>query len=176
MNSNRLHSNIGRVILAFSLLLGIAVVSGSTAQAQWRRDRQADRDQNRGRDDRRDRDRDDRGDRDRNDRRGRNRDRDDRDNGRGGYGRGGYNIYQIAQNQGFQDGLYTGANDAQRGQSYDPQRSHFFRNATYGYDSSYGNREAYKQAYRNGFLQGYREGFQRYGGNRRRNNGRYFPW
>ena len=159
MKSNRLHSNIGRAILAFSLLLGIVVVSGSTAQAQypWGRDRQQDR---------RDRDRD-RRDRDRE----RNR---DRDYGRGG--RGGNDIYRVAQNQGYQDGLYTGSNDAQRGQSYDPQRSHFYRNANGGYNSSYGNREAFRQAYRNGFLQGYREGFQRYGGNRRRNNGRYFPW
>jgi hypothetical protein len=159
MNSNRLQNKIGRVMLVFSLLFGVAVVSSMTAQAQypWGRDRQDRRD--------RDRDRDYRRDRDRN--------RDNRGNGRG-YG---YDIYQIAQNQGYQDGLNTGANDANRGQSYDPQRSHYYRNATYGYNSSYGNREAYKQAYRNGFVQGYREGFRRYGGNRRRNNGRFqFPW
>ncbi len=170
MNSNQSKSRIGKVILTFSLLLGIAVVSGSTAQAQYPsgRDRQTDRNQDRRRDDRRDRNRDDRRDQDRN--------RDNRDYGRGGNGRGGYDIYRVAQSQGYQDGVYTGSNDAQRGQSYDPQRSHFYRNATYGYNSSYGNREAYKQAYRNGFLQGYREGFQRYGGNRRRNNGRVFPW
>jgi hypothetical protein len=164
MNSNHLQNKIGRVVLVFSLLFGIAMVSSMTAQAQypWGRDRQ---------------DPQDRRDRDRNDRRDRDRNRDNRDYGRDnrGYGRGG--IYQIAQNQGYQDGLNTGANDANRGQSYDPQRSHYYRNATYGYNSSYGNREAYKQAYRNGFLRGYQEGFQRYGGNRRRNNGRLpFPW
>jgi hypothetical protein len=153
MNSHQSKSKIGRVILVFSLLFGVAMVSSMTAQAQypWPGDRQ----------DRRDRD----------SRRDRDRDRDNRGSGRGGYG----NAYRIAQDRGYQDGLNTGANDARRGQNYDPQRSHYYRNATYGYDSSYGNREAYKQAYRSGFVSGYREGFQRYGGNRRRNNGRWFP-
>jgi hypothetical protein len=164
MNSNQSKSKIGRLILVFSLLFGVAMVSSTTAQAQYpwpddRRDRDRDyrRDRDRDRDNRRDRDRD--------------RDRDNRGYGRGGYG----NVYRIAQDRGYQDGLNTGANDARRGQSYDPQRSHYYRNATYGYDSSYGNREAYRQAYRSGFVSGYREGFQRYGGNRRRNNGRWFP-
>jgi hypothetical protein len=99
------------------------------------------------------------------------RDRDDR------YRRGGYYSYQIARDRGYQDGLSTGADDARRGQSYNPQRSHYYRNATYGYDHNYGNREAYKQAYRDGFLRGYQDGFQRYGGrNRRWRNGRWFPW
>jgi hypothetical protein len=156
MNSHHLQNKIGKGILVFSLLFGIAMVSSMTAQAQYPgypggQDRQ----------DRRDRNRDNR------------RDRDNR-----GYGRGGYNVYQIAQDQGYQAGVSTGASDAQRGQNYDPQRSHYYRNATYGYNSSYGNREAYKQAYRNGFLSGYREGFQRYGGNRRRGYGNRsrFPW
>ena len=174
MNSNRLQNKIGRVMLIFSLLFGIAIISSMTAQAQypWPGDRQDRRD--------RDRDRDYRRDRDRN-RDNRDYGRDNRGYGRDnrGYGRGGYgDIYQIAQNQGYQDGLNTGANDAQRGQNYDPQRSHYYRNATYGYNSSYGNREGYKQAYRNGFLSGYLEGFQRYGGNRRRGYGNRlpFPW
>src|SRR5450432_2088643 len=77
---------------------------------------------------------------------------------RGGYGRNG--IYELAQNQGFQDGVNTGASDAGRRQSYDPYRSHFYKNATYGYRNSFGNREAYKQAYRDGFLRGYQDGFR----------------
>jgi hypothetical protein len=102
------------------------------------------------------------------------------------YGRnGGYNnAYQIAANQGYQDGLYTGSNDAQRRQNYDPQRSHFYRNGhgnnsngIWGGNGRYGNSYQYQQAYRQGFLQGYNDGYQRYGGNRR-NNGRYsrFPF
>jgi hypothetical protein len=88
-------------------------------------------------------------------------------------------------NQGFQDGVYTGSSDAQRGQNYNPQRSHFYRNG-HGDNGSYGgynNSYQFQQAYRNGFLRGYDQGFQRYGGynnNNRRGNGNYgrfpFPW
>jgi hypothetical protein len=105
----------------------------------------------------------------------RNRDnrRDDR------YGRGGYgNIYQIAVNQGLQDGIYTGSRDAQRRQNYNPQRSHFYRNGhgDNGGLGRYGNSYQYQQAYRQGFLRGYEEGFRRYGGYNRGNNGRYGRW
>jgi hypothetical protein len=115
-----------------------------------------------------------------------NRDRDYRRDDR--YGRnGGYNnnAYQIAANQGYQDGLYTGSSDAQRRQSYNPQRSHFYRNGHgdnggYGNYGRYGNSYQFQQAYRQGFLQGYDQGYQRYAYNRRSNNGRYsrwpFPW
>src|SRR6185312_3679089 len=63
---------------------------------------------------------------------GRDRDyrRDDR------YGRGNYGS-QIARDRGYQDGLQTGASDGQRRQSYNPQRSHYYKNASYGYDRSY---------------------------------------
>jgi flagellar biosynthesis/type III secretory pathway protein FliH len=99
----------------------------------------------------RDRDRDRRDDRwERNDR---NRDRN--------YG------YENARQQGYSWGMNVGSSDAQRGQNYDPQRSKYWRNATEGYNSSYGNKNQYKQVFREGFEQGYREGYQRYGGNRR---------
>ena len=103
------------------------------------------------------------------------------------YGRsGGYNnMYQIAAQQGYQDGMYTGSNDAQRRQTYNPQRSHFYRNGHgdngYGNSGGYGNygragnSYQFQQAYRQGFVQGYNEGYQRYGGNRR-NNGRSNRW
>jgi hypothetical protein len=77
----------------------------------------------------------------------------------GGYGNnGGYANQQ--QQQGYQDGLNTGASDAQRGQSYSPQRSHFWRNAS-------------SQAFRAGFEQGYAQGYRQYGGygNGRNNRG-----
>jgi len=84
---------------------------------------------------------------------------------------------QHAINQGYQDGLYTGSSDAQRRQSYDPQRSHFYRNG-HGSGGNYGNAYQYQQAYRDGFLRGYAEGFRR---NSNRGNGNYgrrlpFPW
>jgi len=156
MNSNNSDSKLGGLLLVFSLLFGIAILSSVTVQAQypWGRDRQDRRD--------RDRDRDDRY------------RRDDRYGRSGGYG---YNVYQIAQSRGYQDGLNTGASDGQRGQNYNPQRSHYYQNATYGYNSSYGNKNGYKQAYRDGFLRGYQEGYRRYGGyNRGRDNGRRFPF
>lgn len=184
MYSTKARGKLFGILLTASLLSGIALFSATGVQAQnvWRQNQQ-DRDWDR------DRDRDG----DRHDRRDRDRDNDrDRQRGNGRWGRGrlgrygqrgnaGYgnygSIYQVAQQRGYQDGLNTGANDARRGQSYNPQRSHYYQNATYGYDSSYGNKNEYKQAYRQGFLQGYRQGFQQYGGYNR--NGTYnqrWPW
>lgn len=153
---------IGGYLLAFFLLFGIATVASSTAQAQYPGGYGQDR-----RDDRYRRDRDDRY---RNDRYGNDR-----------YGRNGNYGYQLAREQGYRDGQYTGSADAQRGQSYNPQRSHYWRNGSDGYNSSYGNKGQYKQVFRDAFVQGYRDGFQRYGGNNRRgNNGRWgngrWPW
>jgi len=75
--------------------------------------------------------------------------------------------YQTARQQGYSYGMNVGAADAQRGQSYNPQRSRYWKNATEGYNSSYGNKGQYKQVFRDAFEQGYREGFQRYAYNRR---------
>ena len=157
---------LGGYLLAFFLLFGIGAVATSTAQAQYPGDYGRNRDYRRDRNDRRDRDyrRDDQY------------RRDDR------YGRyGNNNIYQVARQQGYSNGLSTGAADAQRGQSYNPQRSHYWKNGTDGYNSSYGNKGQYKQVFRDAFVQGYREGYQRYAGyNRRGNNGRWgngrLPW
>jgi len=164
MKSDYFRNRIGRILLVLSFLVGVGLASTSGVQAQYRRDQDPYY--------RRDRDRDN--DRDQ-DRRYRRDDRNDR------YG----NVYQIAANQGYQDGLYTGSNDAQRGQNYNPQRSHFYRNGHgnnggYGNNGRYGNRVD-QRAYRDGFLRGYDEGFRRYGGYNRgrnnRNNGRWpFPW
>lgn len=152
MKSKYLISRTGTAVMGIALLFGVGMITTASAQ-QWPGDRNGDyrRDRNRDRDYRRDR----------NDR-----------NNRGGYGNYGY---QEARNRGYQDGLQTGASDASRRQNYDPQRSHYYKNATYGYDRSYGNKEQYKDVYRDAFVQGYSEGFRRYGGNRRGNNGRW-PW
>src|SRR5207249_5272661 len=104
MNSHYLSSKLGRIALALFFLVGIGMVASTTVQAQqwpYGQDPYG-----------RDRDRD------------YNRDRDYRRNDR--YGRNG-NVSQIAFNQGYQDGTNTGSNDAQRGQNYNPQRSHFYR-------------------------------------------------
>lgn len=62
---------------------------------------------------------------------------------------GGYNNQQIQQ--GFQYGVNTGAGDAQRGQSYSPQRSHYYRDAS-------------SQAFLEGFVRGYDQGYRQYAG------------
>jgi len=144
MTTNYSSKKLGGYILALFLILGFTTIASSNVQAQypWGRDRN---DQNR-------RDRDDQY-------------RDDR------YRRNDRNNYESARQQGYSYGMNVGAADAQRGQSFDPQRSKYWRNATEGYNSSYGNKGQYKQVFRNAFEQGYREGFQRYAGNRR--NGRW---
>jgi hypothetical protein len=62
---------------------------------------------------------------------------------------GGYNSQQIQQ--GFQYGVNTGASDAQRRQSYSPQRSRYYRDAP-------------TQAFRDGFVRGYDQGYRQYAG------------
>jgi len=191
MKSDYLSNKIGRILLALSFIAGIGLVSSTAVQAQWNRDRDRDyrRDQDRDRDYNRDRerDRDYRRDRENDRNRDYNRNRDDRYGRNGGYGNnggyGGYGGYgngsQVAMNQGYQEGIYTGSSDAQRGQSYNPQRSHFYRNGHGDNGGYYGNGYQNPQAYRSGFLRGYDEGFRRNGGYNRRNNGNYgrrFPW
>ena len=63
-----------------------------------------------------------------------------------------------AYDQGYEDGLFTGANDARRGQTFDPERSHFYKNGANGYNSSFGNKDIYQQAYRDGFSARLRRG------------------
>ena len=78
------------------------------------------------------------------------------------------NNYETARQQGYSYGMSVGAADAQRNQSYNPQRSRYWRNATEGYSSSYGNKGQYKQVFRSAFEQGYRDGWQRFAGYGRR--------
>ena len=73
-----------------------------------------------------------------------------------GYPYGYYSQYVFgdsegANAQGYHDGLKTGSNDARRRQSYDPERSHYFK------DAGFGN---FAQDYRQGFARGYGDGFR----------------
>lgn len=70
--------------------------------------------------------------------------------GNGGYGNGGYNNQEL--NRGYQQGVNTGASDGQKGQSYDPQRSRHWKNAS-------------TQAFREGFVRGYDQGYRQYSRN-----------
>ena len=74
---------------------------------------------------------------------------------------------QVARERGYSYGMSVGAGDAQRRQSYNPQRSRYWRNGLEGYRSDFENRGQYRQVFRNAFEQGYREGYQRYAYNRR---------
>ncbi len=150
----KLINGFGGAIITLLLVAGFSLAAGSTAQAQYRGDHDNDRY-------RRERDRDWRRDRNSNvyDR---NRNGvDDRYERNGGYGNRGYGSYggynQAAVNQGYQAGLNTGASDAQRGQSYNPQRSHYYKNAS-------------SQAFLQGFTRGYDQGYRQYAGY---DNGRY---
>jgi len=76
-----------------------------------------------------------------------------------------YNNYSYglsAYEQGYEDGLRTGASDAWQGQSYEPERSHFYKHGAGGFLAVFGSRASYASAYRDGFLRGYEEGYQNY--------------
>ena len=73
-----------------------------------------------------------------------------------GYPYGYYSKYVFgdsvaADSQGYHDGLRTGEDDAHHGRSYDPERSHYFK------DSGFGN---FAGDYREGFERGYSAGFR----------------
>jgi hypothetical protein len=162
MKYHYLSGRVGRIVAALFFLVSIGLVSSSAVQAQYWPNQDRNRDYRRDRDD---------------DRYRRDRQNDDwRRRNNGGYGNGGYNNYsQMAYQQGYQDGIYTGQSDGQRGQNYNPQRSHFYRNGHgdgggyYGNNGRYGNGQ-FQQAYRQGFLQGYDQGYRSYRGSRNRRN------
>jgi hypothetical protein len=76
-----------------------------------------------------------------------------------GYNNGGYNNQQIQQ--GYQYGVNTGASDAQRRQSYSPQRSRYYQQAS-------------TQAFRDGFVRGYDQGYRQYASNSGYRNDGYY--
>jgi flagellar biosynthesis/type III secretory pathway protein FliH len=77
---------------------------------------------------------------------------------------GPYGSYgNIASQNGFNDGLEKGRDDARKNRSFDPLRQEWYRSGDRHYDSRYGSREQYKNLYREGFRAGYDRGY-RYGG------------
>ena len=75
--------------------------------------------------------------------------------------RSGYNT--VPYDNGFQDGLEKGREDARDNDSFDPVRHSRYRSADRGYDNRYGTKEQYKLAYRDGFEVGYQQGYGRSG-------------
>ena len=173
--------NIGTAILGVVMLLGVAMVSSTTTQAQYpypnqdqyrrqrERERQAEiqrqaeierqveiernRQQRNGRWD--DRNQNGRWDnRNQQGRRGRYGD---------GYGNAGgsYELRQTALNAGYNEGNKTGRNDRRSGR-YDPTRSGAYRNAMKDYNSRMGDRYAYAQYFRAAFENGYSDGYYCY--------------
>lgn len=152
---NNLRKGAGGLLLAIAVAFGISATTNMTARAQDRpdRDRNWDYNQDQNRDWRRDQNRDWR----REERERREREESYRRNNAygayGNYGNYGYNnnAYRYDMDRGYQDGVNTGASDAQRGQSYSPERSHYYRDAS-------------SQAFRQGFVQGYAAGYRQYNG------------
>jgi len=80
-------------------------------------------------------------------------------NGGYGYPNGGYSDNAYAQ--GIEDGRVDGRNDMMTGHSYRPTQDDNYKHADRGYDSRFGNKNAYKQTYRSGYLNGYEQGYRR---------------
>lgn len=107
---------------------------------------------------------------DRNDRDGRWNDRNDRDGRWNDRNDSRQELYRIAQQNGYRDGVRRGQEDRARNRRSDFDNHREFREAINGYRNEYGARAAYQQAYREGFRSGYDAGY------RNSNNGRRFPW
>ena len=164
MMTKNLQRKIKNSVLVLSLAFGFLMVSGVTAKAQYNDDDYYRREQQRQRQEER---------RERQEQRRQNQN-DGYYGNNGGYnrndgyyGNNGYNnVYRIAQQNGYNDGLRKGEEDA-RERHNNPTGTSEYKHATNGYNSSYGNKDAYKQAYRQAFLQGFDEGQSRYYNNNR---------
>lgn len=74
-----------------------------------------------------------------------------------------YNHYvfedsEKAGTQAYKDGFKTGKDDGKKNKSYDPQRSHYFKEAGFGNFA-----EVYRSAFSRGYQDGYRVGSERAG-------------
>jgi hypothetical protein len=67
------------------------------------------------------------------------------------YGHYVFNNSESAYNQGYQDGMKTGRNDAKDDKTYNPERSHYYQEAGYG---------NFGEVFRSGFLKGYADGYR----------------
>ena len=67
-------------------------------------------------------------------------------------------LVQMAEQNGFREGVDHGARDSATGRGYQPRRERVFRDAP-GYDPNYGPRGPYVQYFRSAYLRGYDKGF-----------------
>ncbi len=85
----------------------------------------------------------------------------------GGYGNGNYgynNGMQVAEQNGYNDGLREGSEDRRTGHSFRPTEDDGYRRATNGYRDEFGSKDQYKQWYRQSYERGYRQGYNNNGG------------
>lgn len=153
MTLQRVGKKIFGAVFSLSLLLGMAVVTTQTANAQWWPNGQyRDRDQRR-------RDRDYRRDDRRDDRRDNNRRR-----GNDGYPNlgGSFDLRQTALNAGYNKGRDAGREDRRKNDRYDFRDEGDFRNANKDYSSRLGSRSLYQQYFRLAFENGYSDGWYGY--------------
>ena len=80
----------------------------------------------------------------------------DRGNENGQYGNGQNNP---AYQNGFRDGMSDGSNDFQARRNSSPTSQANYRNATAGYNRSWGSQTEYKDMYRQGYMRGYQRGY-----------------
>lgn len=150
MKLQQISKRIFGVAFSLSLLLGLAIATTDTANAQWpqwpnaqnRRDRDRDR---RGRDDRYD-----------NQRRGRR--------GNDGYPNlgGGFDLRQTALNAGYNKGRDAGREDRRKNDRYNFRDEGDFQKASKDYSSRLGSRSLYQQYFRLAFENGYADGYEGY--------------
>ena len=76
-------------------------------------------------------------------------------------GRGGRHGNNLAYSQGLRDGQLDGEKDLRTGHSYRPSQGDNYKHADRGYDSSFGDRNTYKQEYRSAYINGYEQGYRR---------------
>jgi hypothetical protein len=67
------------------------------------------------------------------------------------YGQYVFDNSDNAVNQGYKDGFKTGKSDGKKDKSFDPQRSHYYKEAGFG---------NFAEVYRSGFSRGYQEGYR----------------
>jgi hypothetical protein len=98
----------------------------------------------------------------------------DRNPGRYPDSRGTYRYSNIAFDNGYNDGLDKGREDARDRDSYDLNRHSRYRSADHGYEKRYGSKDEYREVYREGFRAGYNNAYRQNGNSRR---GSFdFPW
>jgi hypothetical protein len=93
--------------------------------------------------------------------------------------RGTYGRYaSVPYENGYDDGVDKGREDARDRDDYDPVRHGRYRSADRGYEREYGSKEAFKDEYREGFRAGYDAGYRegRYDEGDRRDGGFRWPF